>query len=106
MTPELRPCPFCGDSVCLDIPDPERSDDFPYETMLHASDAPEWCPLKPIAVPAADWNRRTPDLTEALARLKALGEAIGRYGRYPGIEPCDDWSKEIAAIRKALGGSE
>lgn len=48
----------------------------------------------------------TPDLTEALARLKALEEAIGRYGRYPGIEPCDEWADEIAAIRNLLERKE
>ena len=45
----------------------------------------------------------TPDLTEALARLKALEEEL--LGTKHGID-YSVWADEIAAIRKALGAND
>ena len=89
---ELKPCPFCGGRPNID------------RWVNLTKNGVVYCAACDFTLPPTAWNRRTPDLTEALARLKALEEAIGRYGRYPGIEWCDDWKNEIAAIRGKLGG--
>lgn len=102
MTPELKPCPFCGGG---NLSDEEGS----VRVRNHRRIACEDCC---VDAPHEQWNRRTPDLTEALARLKALEEECrAQHFNEPGTPMWHralvcEWADEIAAISSLLTKGE
>ena len=115
----LLNCPFCGGRPNID------------RWVNLTENGVIYCAACDFTLPPTVWNRRTPDLTEALARLKALEEDLrvhsfvctkcGASWRDSGggsnlCTACgymavdcggkDKWADEIAAIRKALGAND
>lgn len=110
----LLNCPFCGGRPNID------------RWVNLTENGVIYCAAFDFTLPPTVWNRRTPDLTEALARLKALEDGLRQDGNagFTRAEVCADnagslinsleWlagsdlarADEIAAIRKVMGARD